>query len=81
MDQTRPLFVLFLFFSHDKYSTNTINDQSVDGVLWSRTKGGRMVGADDSTELWWHPKDVYLANGHDTARCTRVGKAGSTGPA
>ena len=22
MDQTRPLFCLFLFFSHDKYSTN-----------------------------------------------------------
>ena len=27
------LFCLFSFFSLDKYGTNTINDQSVDGVL------------------------------------------------
>ena len=47
---------LFSFFSHDKYSTNlTINDKSVDGMLGSWTWGGRMEGADKSTELWWHP--------------------------
>ena len=40
-------FCLFSFFSHDKFSTNlTINDKSVDGVLGTRTRGGRMVGAD-----------------------------------
>ena len=50
-------FCLFSFFSHDKYSavysTNlTVNDKSVDGVFrWSRTRCGRMVGADESTEL------------------------------
>ena len=33
-----------------------INDKSVDGVLGSRVQGGRMEGADESTELWWHPK-------------------------
>ena len=43
MAQTRP-FYLLLFFSHDKYSANTINDKSVDGVLGIRTRGGRMVG-------------------------------------
>ena len=45
-------FCLFSFFSHYKYSTNTINDKSVDGVLGTRTRGGRIVGADESTELW-----------------------------
>ena len=46
---------LFLFFSHDKYSTNTVNEKSVYGVLGTRTQGGRMAGADKSTELWRHP--------------------------
>ena len=50
-----PSFCLFSFFSHDKYSTNTINDKSVEGVLGAQTQGGRMVGADESTELWRHP--------------------------
>ena len=40
------LFLFILFFSHDKYSTNlTINDKSIDGVLGTRTRGSRMVGA------------------------------------
>ena len=56
MGQTRPLFYLFRSFSHDKYSTNlTRNDKSIDGVLGTQTRGGRMVGADESTELWRHP--------------------------
>ena len=49
-------FCLFSFFSHDKYSTNTINEKSVDGVLGTQTRSGRMVGADESTELWPHPR-------------------------
>ena len=37
----------------DKCSTNlTINDESLDGVLGSRTHGGRMVGTDKSPGLW-----------------------------
>ena len=50
-------------FSHrmDKYSTNlTINDKSVYGMLGSRTRGGRMEGADKSTELWRHPLLIIL---------------------
>ena len=36
-----------------KDSTNlTTNDKSVNGVLGIRTRGGRMVVADESTELW-----------------------------
>ena len=31
----------------------TINGKSVDGVLWIQTRDRRMVGADESTELWW----------------------------
>ena len=34
----------------------TINGKSVDGVLGTRTQCGRMEGADESTELWRHPK-------------------------
>ena len=50
------LFCLFWFFSYDKNSPNlTINDKSVDGVLGIRTGGGRMVGAEKSTELRRHP--------------------------
>ena len=30
------------------------NDKGVDGVLGTQTHGGRMVGADKSTELWRH---------------------------
>ena len=58
MGQTLPLFCLFSFFSQykDKYSTNlTKDDKSIDGVLGSQTWGGRMDGADESTELWRHP--------------------------
>ena len=50
------LFFIFVLFSHgmDKHSTNlTINEKSVDGMLGSR--GGRMEGADESTELRRHP--------------------------
>ena len=53
--QTRPLFCLFLLFSHvantNTYGINlTINDKSVYCVLWSQTRGGRMESADESTE-------------------------------
>ena len=36
---------------------NTVQNltiKSIDGVLGTQTRGGRMVGADESTELWWH---------------------------
>ena len=38
----------------------TINGKSVDGVLGTRTQCGRMEGADESTELWRHPKYWYV---------------------
>ena len=37
-------FCSFSFFSYDIYSTNlNINYKSIDGVLGTRTQGGRMV--------------------------------------
>ena len=56
-------FCLFSFFSQDKYSTKlTINDESIDGVLGTRTRGrgSRMVGADKLIERWWH-RDAFYA--------------------
>ena len=52
---------LFLFFRYfNKYSTNlTINDKSVAGMLGTQTRGGRMVGADESTELWQHLHKMF----------------------
>ena len=31
-----------------------------DGVFWTQTQGGRMEGADESTELWRHPSSRLL---------------------
>ena len=58
MGQSRPLFLHYSSFSQckHKYKTNlTINYNRVDRVLGTRTWGSRMEGADESTELWWHP--------------------------
>ena len=45
-------FCLFQLFWDDEYSANIINDKSIDGVLGTRTRGGRMAGAVESTELY-----------------------------
>ena len=58
MGQNRPLFVYFSLLLHDKYSTNTINEKRVNGMLGTQTQGGRMVGADASTELLRHPEQM-----------------------
>ena len=38
------------------------NDKSVDGVLGMH----RIVGADKSTELWWHPKECFQGQERDS---------------
>ena len=51
--------------THDKYRTKlTVNDKSVNGVFGLWTQGGRMVGTNESTELWRHPKNrnIYQYN-------------------
>ena len=47
------LFLFIFVFLHD---TNQIYiDKSIDGVLGTRTQGGRMEGVDESTEQWRPP--------------------------
>ena len=58
MGQSRPVFCLFSFFSCCNF--NNTNWKSIDGVLGIQTWGCRMVGADETTELWWMPKFVFL---------------------
>ena len=43
-----------LFSSFPRYTIQKIDD-SVDGVLGTQTRGGRIEVADEFTELWWHP--------------------------
>ena len=57
MGQSRPLFCLFSSFSHHKSITNW---KSVDGVLGIRTWGRRMLGADETTELWRPPNATHF---------------------
>ena len=45
MGQSWPLFVYFLI-------TISRIEKSIDGVLGIQTRGRRMVGADETTELW-----------------------------
>ena len=56
MGQSRPLFVYFRCFHIPIQMTNIQFEQfklkkSIDGVLGTRTRGGMMEGADESTEL------------------------------
>ena len=56
MGQSRPLFVYFLSF-HIPIQVTNIQfelykiEKSIDGVLGTQTRGGRMEGADESTEI------------------------------
>ena len=56
-----PASLLFIFTYFHNAKTNigtnlTINDKSRDGVVETRTRGGRMEGTDKSTELWRCPE-------------------------
>ena len=52
MGQSRPLFVYFRPF----HITNHLQiEKSVDVVLGIRTRGRRMEGVDETTELWRPP--------------------------
>ena len=53
MGQSRPLFVYFRNFL-DTISIIQI-EKSVDGVVGIRTRGRRMIGTDETTELWRPP--------------------------
>ena len=49
MGQSQPLFVYFRSFL---IIISTQIEKSIDGVLGIRTRGRRMIGADETTELW-----------------------------
>ena len=49
-------FCLFRSFYITNISLIDYNDKSIDGVLGTQTRGGRMVGTDESTELWRNPQ-------------------------
>ena len=55
MGQSRPLFRLFCPFH---ITIQLQIEKSVDGVLGIWTRGRRMVGADETTELW-RPPDIF----------------------
>ena len=58
MGQSRPLFV---YFRHFLITISIIQiEKSVVGVLGIRTLGRRMVGADETTELWRPPIEQGL---------------------
>ena len=61
MGLTRPLFAYFSPFHMTNTALILQMKKSVDGVLGTRTRSGRMVGADESTELWWHPLAFFLS--------------------
>ena len=50
-----PTSFFVYFQSIDKTNKAQICLPINEGVLGTRTRGGRMVGADESTELWRHP--------------------------
>ena len=56
MGQSWPLFVYFRHF----LITTSIIEKSIDCVLGIRTRGRRMVGADETTELWRPPHDLQF---------------------
>ena len=70
-------FCLFSFFPHEKYSKNTINDKSIDGVLWTQTRGSRMESADESTVAMAAPKIKFT---FEFWRETVLGVGSKSGP-
>ena len=65
LGQSRPLFVYICSF----LITISIQiEKSIDGVLGIRTRGHRMVGADETTELWQPPQRLFLSNAETKQR-------------
>ena len=58
MGQSRPLFLYFL-------ATVSIMqiEKCVDGVHGIRTRGRRMVGADETTEIW-RPQFIFYSSNY-----------------
>ena len=51
-----PIPASFVYFRSFLVTISIQTEKSIDGVLGIRTRGRRMVGADETTELWRPPK-------------------------
>ena len=60
MDQSRPIIVYFRSFLIPITISIIKIEKSVDGVLGIRTQGHRMVGEDETTELWRPPRLIIF---------------------
>ena len=59
-----PIPASFCFYFCSFLITISIQiKKNVDGVLGIRTQGRRMVGVDETTELWRPPQILIVANG------------------
>ena len=65
----KPGLIFVYFCSFHMTNLVQINDKSVDGVLGTRTRDSRMVGADKSTELWRHPFLVFTVSFYFSPTC------------
>ena len=55
-----PIPASFSFYFRPFHITNQLQiEKSVDGVLGIQTWGRRMVGADETTKLWWPHCDYF----------------------
>ena len=60
MGQSRLLFLFIFVFSTCHNLNSNLIHKSIDGVLGVQTRGGRMEGIDESTELWRHPRGIMF---------------------
>ena len=58
MGQSRPLFVYFRPFRITISITQI--EKGIDGVLGIRTNGRRMLGVDETIELWRPPQKFLI---------------------
>ena len=58
-----PIPASFLFYFCSFLITISIQiEKSIDGVLGIQTQGSRMVGTDETMELWWPPNFVVVVD-------------------
>ena len=58
-----PIPASFLFYFCSFLVTISIQiEKSIDGVLGIQTQGSRMVGTDETMELWWPPNFVVVVD-------------------
>ena len=55
-----PILASFCFFRSFLITISIQIEKSVDGVLGIQTRGRRMVGVDETTELWQPPEFIIV---------------------